>query len=277
MMTLTADSGATKTLWYWGPSESPQYCITAGCHPYYRTTAELVKSLTQELLPNLPSKAPQQVHLYGAGCGHLAAKRIVEAALRQLFPTAIIAVESDLVGAARGTAGRAAGICCILGTGSASGYFEQGQLKDQVPSLGYLLGDEGGGASLGRALLQAYFYRHFPTHLKAAFEAHYAPDRHAIIRSLLNGPEPSRTLGNYALFAAARGEDVFIQQLVRKNFDAFLQGQVAYYAKADTVPIHAVGSLVYGFASIWRQAVHAQGWTVGRISKTPFPDLLAYS
>ena len=182
--TLFADSGATKTQWYWVHGEQQAQWTTSGCQPYYRTTVELVKSLTQELAPQLEGRTPDVIQFYGAGCGHAVARARVVQALKMVFPRAVLDVAGDLLGAARATAGQKAGICCILGTGSASGYYDGQQIADQVPSLGYLLGDQGSGADIGRTLLQAYFYRQMPNDLQAAFEAQYAPDRHAIITQL---------------------------------------------------------------------------------------------
>ena len=273
---LLADSGATKTTWYWLDQEQQQQWTTSGCQPYYRTTEELINGLSQSLLPQLPTSAPPQVWFYGAGCGNPTAKATVENALLALFPRSKIEVEGDVLGAARATAQQEAGICCILGTGSASCYYDGAMIADQVPSLGYILGDQGGGAALGRQLLQAYFYRHLPLELKHDFERRYQPDRHAIITQVLSGAEPSRYLASYALFAADWKAHPFIQGLVLNNFGAFLDGQIQPYAQHQQLPIHAVGSIAHGFSTLWRQAITQRGWQVGAIYKSPFPALLEY-
>lgn len=272
---LLADSGATKTTWYWVHKDQSSIYTTTGCQPYYRTTIELIKSLQKELLPLLPVQ-PQKLWFYGAGCGAVAPRQRVVDALQTLFPTTELAVVGDLLGAARATAGQEPGICCILGTGSASGYYDGQNLADQVPSLGYLLGDEGSGADLGRRLLQAYFYRQMPAALSMAFEAQYKPDRHQIIQTLLEGGQPSRTLATYTLFAVEWKHHPFIQDLILTRFGTFLDGQIRRYAAVQSCPIHAIGSVAKGFESLWRQALTERGWRLGNVYKSPFPALLDY-
>lgn len=275
MPILLADSGATKTTWYWVYQNQSSVYTTTGCQPYYRTTAALIKSLQEELLPLLPI-LPQKLWFYGAGCSAAVPRQRVYDALQTLFPTTELAVDGDLLGAARATAGQEVGICCILGTGSASGYYDGQNLVDQVPSLGYLLGDEGSGADLGRRLLQAYFYRQMPAALSTAFEAQYEPDRHQIIQTLLEGEQPSRLLATYTLFAAEWKHHPFIQDLILARFGAFLDGQIRQYALVQACPIHAIGSVAKGFESLWCQALTERGWQVGNVDKSPFPALLNY-
>lgn len=273
---LLADSGATKTTWYWVEGQQASVYTTSGCQPYYRTTAELIKSLQEELLPHLSAAQPTELWFYGSGCGAAAPRQRVIDALHRVFPQAQRAVSGDLLGAARATAGQQAGICCILGTGSASGHYDGHQIVDQVPSLGYLLGDEGSGADLGRRLLQAYFYRQMPADIHQAFEAQYQPNRPQIIQQLLEGGQPSRTLATYALFAAAWKDHPFLQELILARFEAFLDGQIAQYKAVETLPIHAIGSVAEGFQDLWRKALQTKGWQVGNIYKSPFPALLDY-
>lgn len=273
---LLADSGATKTTWYWIEDQQASVYTTTGCQPYYRTTEELIKSLQEELVPHLPTAQPTALWFYGAGCGTAAPRQRVEDALQTLFPDTRQAVAGDLLGAARATAGQQAGICCILGTGSASGHYNGQTIVDQVPSLGYLLGDEGSGADLGRQLLQAYFYRQMPPVLHKAFETQYQPNRHQIIRQLLDGGQPSRTLATYTLFAVEWKHHSFVQQLVLGQFGRFLDGQIRQYDAVKSLPIHAVGSVAAGFQDLWRQALQMRGWQVGNIYKSPFPTLLDY-
>ena len=273
---LLADSGATKTIWYWVDAQQSMTYTTTGCQPYYATVAELTARLRAELLPLLPPAPPTTVWFYGAGCGAAAPRPRVVDALRACFSMATLDVSGDLLGAARATAGRAAGICCILGTGSASGHYDGQAIVDQVPSLGYLLGDEGAGADLGRQLLRAYFYRQMPPDVQRAFESRYQPDRHQIIQQLLDGKQPSRTLAGYALFAAEWKTHSFIQALVASRFAVFLDGQIAQYEGVQSLPIHAIGSVVNGFKDLWRQALKTRSWKIGHIYKSPFPVLLDY-
>lgn len=275
-MKLVVDSGATKTLWYSLSASSAQPYHTAGCHPYYWTTVELVKSLQANLLPQLPTEKVETVYFYGAGCTQTVPKSIVQLALEQLFPEALIEVESDLLAAARATAQREAGICCILGTGGASLQYDGTAIIDQVPSLGYLLGDEGSGADLGRQLVRAYYYRQFPATLKAAFEAEYNTNKYELIQALQQAEQPSRHLAQYTQFAVTHQEHPFIQNLIKTRFEVFLERQITPYQGVGAQPIHFVGSVAFGFQNLLKEVIEARGWQLGQVLKSPFPALLAY-
>ncbi|MGH1338101.1 MAG: hypothetical protein ACRBFS_18410 [Aureispira sp.] len=275
-MKLIADSGATKTLWYSLNASSTASCHTQGCHPYYWTTAELTKSLQAQLLPQLMEKKVEQLYFYGAGCTQAAPRSIVEEALKVLFPTTRIEVKSDLLAAARATAQHQAGVCCILGTGAASLQYDGHKMIDQVPSLGYLLGDEGSGADLGRQLLRAYYYRQFPTVLKAAFEEQYQTNKYEVIQALQQAEQPSRHLARYTQFAVEQQAHPFIQELIKTRFGVFLERQVSPYQGIETQPIHFVGSVAHGFQELLREVIEAKKWTMGTVLKSPFPALLSY-
>lgn len=275
-MKLIADSGATKTLWYSLQEEATTSYQTIGCHPYYWTTVDLIKSLKKELLPQLPPQAVKSLHFYGAGCGQAAPKAIVQVALEALFPQAVVEVESDLLAVARATAQQQAGICCILGTGAASLHYDGKNLVDQVPSLGYLLGDEGSGADLGRQLLRNYYYRKMPVELKKAFEEQFELDKYQVIQNLQQAAQPSRHLAQYTQFAVEQASHPFIQTLIKRRFGVFLDNQVQPYAQVEQLPIHFVGSVAFGFQKLLEQAIEERNWTMGKVLKNPFPALLDY-
>lgn len=274
-MKLIADSGATKTLWYSLGSPIESY-YTIGCHPYYWTTTDLIKSLKTSLLPQLSTKSITTVHFYGAGCTQKVPKSIIQRALTQLFPKAIIEVESDLLAAARATAQHTSGICCILGTGAASMQYDGKRIVDQVPSLGYLLGDEGSGADLGRQLLRAYYYRQFPVELKRAFEQTYNTNKYEVIQDLQQAEQPSRHLAQYTQFAVSQQRHPFIQALIKRRFGVFLERQVLPYKNVEKQPLHFVGSVAYGFQDLLCQVIEERNWQMGQVLKSPFPALFAY-
>ncbi len=274
-MKLVADSGATKTLWYRLDAPDQPY-FTKGCHPYYWTTAELTKSLQEELLPQLPKGSIEAVYFYGAGCSQKAPRAIVQAALQALFPSAQLNIESDLLAAARATAQHQAGICCILGTGSASVQYDGQHIVDQVPSLGYLLGDEGSGADLGRQLLRAYYYRQLPAALQEAFEAQYNTDKYTVLQALQQAAQPSRHLAQYTEFAIAQQAHPFIQELIKRRFGLFLERQVGGYTDVEGLPLHFVGSVAFGFRGLLGEVLAERGLELGQVLKGPFPALLGF-
>ena len=73
--------------------------------------------------------------------------------------------------AARAVCGHEKGIACILGTGSNSCYYDGRTIKKNSPGIGYVLGDEGSGAYLGKKVVQYYLYNTFDEDLRARFDA----------------------------------------------------------------------------------------------------------
>ena len=173
-MVIIADCGSTKCDWLLlHGGRDQQLENTVGFSPFFHTTAEIKTILVEQLLPKLKPETVREVFFYGTGVHDEHRSEIVGAALREAFPNAKVEVEHDLLAAARAVCGHHAGIACILGTGSNSCYYDGKQILDNVPSLGWLLGDEGSGTHLGKALLRAWFYRELPTDLQLAFNTTY--------------------------------------------------------------------------------------------------------
>lgn len=278
-MRLVADSGSSKTSWYLLPKTGAkpiQQYKTEGYNPYFVTTAQIQKSLQEQLPAKLDKAAIEAVFFYGAGCSNAENQEIMAAALRNQFPKATIQVQSDLIAAARATAGVDAGICCILGTGTNSCVYNGNFIVEKVPSLGFVLADEGSGKSIGQALLRAYFYGKFPAELKTVFETSYELDLHKVVQRVIQGPMPNRYLASFTQFAVTHLEQDFIQDLVKTCMDEFVKEQLLVYQKWQTLPVHVVGSVGYGFRQIFHQSLQAHGFTVGKAYKEPFPALLDF-
>jgi N-acetylglucosamine kinase-like BadF-type ATPase len=275
-MKLIADSGSTKTDWYLIKDKQLLRYSTQGYNPYYCTTEEVKKSLNAELLDKVDAGTIQSLYFYGSGCANVLTQKVIRDALEPTFVHAFISLGDDLLAAARATAGHEAGICCILGTGSNSCVYNGKEIEDKIPSLGYILGDEGAGSFLGRQLVSAYFYREMPIDLAAKMEKAYDMDKHLIISSLLNEKNPNRILASYALFASEHQEHPFIQQLLTACFDAFVGRHILKYPNAEQLPIHFIGSIAFGFQEVLKQVLVKHQLTVGQIYKSPFPTLLEY-
>ena len=169
-MKLIADSGATKTDWCLGENkENAQIIQTQGINPFHQSKEHIALVLCEELLPQLPAdECITHIHFYGAGCTP-EKSIIVEEELTKLFPDAFIDVQSDLLGAARALCGKKKGIACILGTGSNSCFYDGEQITANVSPLGYILGDEGSSAHLGKRLVSDCLKRQLPENICAMF------------------------------------------------------------------------------------------------------------
>jgi N-acetylglucosamine kinase-like BadF-type ATPase len=275
-MKLIADSGSTQTDWYLIRDKELLRYNTEGYNPYYCTTEEVQKSLRAELLNQVDARAIQSLSFYGAGCANVLTQKVIRDALEPIFTNASISLGDDLLAAARSTAGHEAGICCILGTGSNSCSYNGKEIEDKIPSLGYILGDEGAGTFIGRQLVTAYFYREMPVDLATKMEKAYKMDKHSIISSLLGEKKPNRILAAYALFASEHQEHPFVEQLLTACFDAFVRRHILKYPNAQQLPIHFIGSIAFGFQEVLRGVLEKYQLKVGKIYQSPFPTLLEY-
>ncbi len=145
-----------------------------------------------------------------------------------------------------------------------------------MPSLGYLLGDEGGGADLGRHLIRQYYYRQLPEELRQAFAKRYNTNKYELIQALQHAPQPNRHLAAYTQFIIEYQHHPAIKALVKARFVLFLERQVAAYKGVEQLPIHFIGSVAHGFQHRLREAIEEKGWTVGQVLQSPFPALLDY-
>ncbi|MBR1732827.1 MAG: ATPase [Alloprevotella sp.] len=275
--TMIADSGSTKTDWLLltdaGEAAS---CATTGFNPFMMSEAEILNLLRTGLLPQLP-QPPASIHFYGAGCRDEAAQT-VRRALQAAFalPAAACHVASDLLGAARALCGAEPGIACILGTGSNSCLYDGTAILGNVSPLGYVLGDEGSGAVLGRRLLGDFFKGQLPADVAVRFVEEY-PDLTVseAIRRVYREPFPNRFLASFAPFLGRHREYPALRQLVRSEFLRFFQRNVAQYARPD-LPVHFTGSIAFFLQAELRVVASESGYRVGRIFRSPMEGLQRY-
>ena len=275
-MKLVADSGGTKTDWYLVNGTEFTTYTTQGYNPYFCTSSDIQESIEMELLNKLDVQHIKELYFYGAGCSSNQSQQIIMAALSAVFRMSTINVGDDILAASRATAGHNAGICCILGTGSSSCFYDGKIMADKIPSLGYILGDEGSGAHIGKKLIRSFFYRDIPDSLGVAIAACYNMDRHVIITNLISGKYPNRFLASFASFCSEHLEHPFIQNLVAECFDAFLDQQVLKYKNARELPVHFVGSIAFGFKTLLLASLKRKKLLAGKILKSPFPALLEF-
>ena len=278
-MQLIADSGSTKTSWRL--VENPDNVMSAstiGYNPHYFSTENMVSSLRELLLPQLSvgTKDVSEIHFYGAGCSTPNSISVITNAFTSLFEKAAVNVDHDLLGAARALCGKDAGIACILGTGSNSCAFDGENITDNVPSLGFMLGDEGSGASLGRRLVRSYFYREMPKHLTEALYDTYKIDKEAIFSNVYKADLPSRYMAQFTKFMSAHIEESYIRDLVKKEFEGFFDSQVMKYENVQSYPIHFLGSIAFYFKDILEEILAERGLQLGRIIREPIETLVDY-
>lgn len=275
-MVIIADCGSTKCDWLLiHGGRDQQLENTVGFSPFFHTTDEITSILKTQLVTKLKPETVEEIYFYGTGIHDEHRAEIVAAAMRAVFPNAKVEVEHDLLGSARATCGRSAGIACILGTGSNSCYYDGEKILDNVPSLGWLLGDEGSGTHLGKALLRAKFYRELPADLNSAFDAAY-PEGTDAIKDRVYEKGANAYLASFTRFLGEYPQHPFIQNLVGDCLGEFLDRHVCKYGGYQNVPIHFVGSIAHHFQDILLKCMEDRRLKPGVIVRKPIYPLADY-
>lgn len=275
-MIVIADSGSTKTDWCLGHTKADRKTIqTAGINPFHQSPDEIERIITSTLVPRSGDTAEiTTVFFYGAGCIPEKAP-VVGNILSQNFPQAEIFVESDLLGAARALCGTSEGIACILGTGSNSCAYDGKQIIAHIPPLGYILGDEGSGAVLGKRLVSDCLKHRLPDDLCRLFFEEYGLNPALIMDRVYRQPLANRFLASLTPFLSANRHRPEIHSLLVSGFTDFFRRNVMQYAY-EKVPVHFTGSIAYHFQAEVKEAAQASGILTGNILKSPLEGLVHY-
>ncbi len=276
MNILIADSGSTKCEWCLLTGKREKLIETQGISPYFLTTGQIEEVLRKELLPGLKHVSVDKIFYYGTGCASPISRKVVQRAIKKIFPSASADVTHDLMGAARALCGRSKGIACILGTGSNSCYFDGRKIVHNSPGLGYVLGDEGSGAYLGKKVLQYYLYNTFDEELRYKFDAMYVTTQAEILEQVYRKPLPNRYLASFALFLVENRGHYMIENILEDGLNDFFFNHLCKYTESWKLPIHFVGSIAYGFKDVLQQLSDTYEWQLGRIMQKPMDGLIAY-
>lgn len=274
-MILIADSGSTKTEWLLVGKEGVERSFrTAGLNPYLLSEDEIRRLLTREVLEELPVESMTEIFFYGAGCVGRPAEMLC-AQLRRVIGVDTVEVHSDLLGAARALCGDAPGIVAILGTGSNSGLYDGRTLTRSVPSLGYLLGDEGSGSDLGKHFLSDAMKGLLPESVAKPFFDRYPLSQGELLESVYRRPFPNRFMAHFAPFLHEHLGDDYVRQLVAGCFEAFFRRNILAYPYTK-FPVHFVGSVAYYFAEVLREVARSLSVEVATILPSPGEALARY-
>jgi N-acetylglucosamine kinase-like BadF-type ATPase len=276
MSILIVDSGSTKAEWCLVRGNKTTVIETQGASPYFLNEQQLIELMQRELLPGLKKEQPAEVFFYGTGCVAAANRAMVKKAIKKVFPAADVEVDHDLSGAAHALCGREKGIAAIMGTGSNSGYYNGKKIIKNSPGLGYILGDEGSGAYLGRKVLQYYLYNTFDEDLHSRFQGKYAVDADEILDRVYKKPLPNRYIAGYALFLAENRGHYMIENIIEDGLNDFFFTHLCKYPEIWKVPVHFVGSIAYGFRDVLKELCTTYKWELGQVLKKPMDGLIAY-
>ncbi len=274
-MILLADSGSTKTNWrLTGKSNVMKEIKGPGLNPNYQS-AEQIHSELRKLKSQLGDVAIDTIYFYGTGCGNEKNRGIVQNQLNQLFPGIEIRVSHDLLAAARALFHQESGIACILGTGSNCGYYDGSTITHNIPSLGYLLGDEGSGMKLGSALLRAYFRKTLPLELNLKFEEQHPISMPDVLNAIHSKQFPNRYIAAFAHFIKKNIDHEFLQHLVFYEFDELVK-RCLLKCLTDQARVGFVGSIAYNFSDILTKVCDAHNIDTYKIVTDPIDSLVDY-
>ena len=275
-MMLIADSGSTKTDWCVILDNTPIKRIgTKGLNPFFQSEEEIQQELTHSLLPQLPEGTIDSVYFYGAGCTPEKAPTLRRAIADSLPVVGNIKAYSDMLAAARGLCGREACITCLLGTGSNSCFYDGKEIVNHISPLGFILGDEGSGAVLGKLLVGDILKNQLSPAIKEVFLKQFDLTVPEIIDRVYRQPFPNRFLASLSPFIAQHLEEPGIRQLVLGSFIAFLRRNVMQYDYTQ-YPAHFIGSVAHCYKEILQEAAQETGIRIGKILQSPMEGLIQY-
>lgn len=277
-MILIADSGSTKTEWTAMDDltgEVTGHAYTKGLNPYFVTEEEIRDEIRTKLLPMLPVDCFTRIYFYGSG-----ARDEKQPMIRQAISSLLVGevtVTTDMLGAARALCGHEPGIVCILGTGANSCRYDGEAIVANVPPLGYILGDEGSGAVLGKHFIADLLKGLLPESVERDFEETY-PDitTATVLERVYKETQPNRFLASLAPFIRKQIGVPEVRSMVRECFRSFFRRNVKLYNNWETTPVHFVGSIAHNFHAVLEEAAEAEGIHLGQVLSVPMEGLVRY-
>ena len=276
-MILIVESGSSKADWLIvEKGETKLSFQTKGWNPLFMDLAEMNTRLQsyKDLEPFFPVLS--QIFFYAPGVTNLTSKETLSTALDAIFANASVIIESDLLAAARACYEKTPLFVSILGTGSNTAFYDGEVLQQYTPSLGYVLGDEGSGASLGKLLLKAYLYHSLPNDLHMEFSKKYSISKDLVLKSVYKSDKPNRFLASYTPFIVEHKKHPFVEGLVRGEFGVYLSTHILSNKASRDFPLVFVGSVAYYFQDILRELCKQNNLSVAQIVQSPIEGLKVY-
>lgn len=274
---LIADSGATKAEWCLLINGKKKSVITQGISPYFFDQQKIVDLLQKELLPRFPKETIiNEIHYYGTGMRNPDNVKMMKKSLLQVFAGASVEVSDDMLSAARALNGAEKGLACNLGTGSFSCYYNGKKITQQAPGIGYILGDEGSGAYLGKKVIQYYLYNTFDEELRYIFDDKYKTTPVEILETVYRKPLANRYLASFCLFLSENRGHYMIENIIEDGLNDFFFTHLCKYKETWKFPVNFVGSVAFGFRDVVQEICNSYEFELGKILKEPMSGLIEY-
>jgi N-acetylglucosamine kinase-like BadF-type ATPase len=214
-------------------------------------------------------------YLYAAGVVTDSVRDKLTTYLRSRADIDDVDIEDDLTGAARAVCGHSPGIAAILGTGSNACFYDGTAVSREVYSGGYILGDEGSAATLGKLFLSDYLKRMVPENVAEDFRRSFDSTYTAIIDGVYHSASPSAFLGSLAPFIVSYMDVPYISSLIKGNFKAYIDRILTRY-DVSKYPVGIVGSFGWACRDILVPMLEQSGITVSKVIKDPVDELCKY-
>lgn len=273
---LIADSGSTKAEWCLLDGKKKRTFVTEGLSPYFLSGEQIQKILEEKLKAKMKNIEPDEIFFYGTGCSNPDNVKLVKKAIQKVFTKSAVAVDHDLMGAAKALCGNEKGIACILGTGSNSCYYNGKKIIKNSPGLGYVLGDEGSGAYLGKKVIQYFLYNTFDADLMDRFVAKFQVSSYDILDAVYKKPLPNRYLASYAIFLAENRGHYMVENIIEDGFNDFFFNHVYKYRESWTLPVNFIGSVAYGFRDVLKDMCNTYELQLGKVLQKPMDGLVKF-
>ena len=275
-MILIADSGSTKTDWAVVDNGRQVVAMsTQGINPFHQDAENIATVIEEELLPKMGNIEPEGIFFYGSGCREDKVEMMC-GILGKAFPQcARIEAQGDLLAAARAVCGEREGIACIMGTGANSCLYDGNRVVENTPPLGYILGDEGSGAVLGKLFVNALFKGQLPSELKDEWLEETGLSLNIIINKVYREPLANRFLASTSRFIHQHLSVEPLERMVVYNFREHFRRNVNQYGRKD-LTVGAIGSVAYYYREQLQRAATVEGYTLGKVMRSPMDGLVRY-
>jgi len=276
-MILIAESGSTKTDWVLvNDSKEITMFKTMGFNPFFHSS----EFIAEEILNNKEfyeaSKNVDKLYFYGAGCSSDEMNNIVKLGLNKIYPNSAVIVDHDLLACALSTYQGEPSISCILGTGSNSCYFDGKVLREEVPAIAYVLGDEGSGSFYGKKLLRDYLYNQLPESISKDFESQFGNAKADIFENVYMKPHANVYLASFMKFINRHYHHEYVVNMIQHGMNEFMKIHVCCYPEHKSVKTHFIGSISKIFERELIQAAKNNGVILGEIIQKPVDNLVNY-
>lgn len=275
-MIIIADSGSTKTAWRILQNETKiEQATGLGLNPYYLSSERILEEIDTGFLKDYKN-AEFQLFFYGSGCASQEKKKLMKDLFQSVLKNAQIEIYDDMLGAARATCNKEEGITCILGTGSNSCFYDGENVVKNIPSSGFILGDEGSGSFMGKVLMGDFIRGSMPEKISDKLLKRFELNRDMILDNVYHQPQANKFLAQFGKFIFQNLKDPYCSKLVVDTFDQFFVKYVMNYERYNEVNVHFVGSIAFYFSDLLRKTAKKHGIRVKNILENPIAGLTLY-